>query len=182
MTGCVLFFTSPHQGLLWWGVGAEGARLEEDPHMTKHTDAPFASGVENDVLADPSCLISAGQCELVVLRALGRHTRMAKTIRRATDGRLLVEPHDGRRVYLVAHARTLNLSDIMQAGRGLAVIAGDEFVVRGAIHVTANPRRMRRLLHARPDCPPLWRRCRDVTSYSISTELVSLSLSIRVTR
>ena len=152
MTGCVLFFTSPHQGLLWWGVGAEGARLEEDTYMTKHSDAPFASGVENDVLAAPS-LISAGQCELVVLRALGRHTRMAKTIRRATDGRLLVEPHDGRRVYLVAHARTLNLSDIMQAGRGLAVIAGDEFVVRGAIRVTANPRRMRRLLHARPATP-----------------------------
>ena len=120
--------------------------------MTKHSDAPFASGVENDVLAAPS-QISAGQCELVVLRALGRHTRMAKTIRRATDGRLLVEPHDGRRVYLVAHARTLNLSDIMQAGRGLAVIAGDEFVVRGAIRVTANPRRMRRLLHARPATP-----------------------------
>ena len=46
--------TSPHQGLLWWGAGAEGARLEEDTHMTKHTDGPIASGVENDVLADQS--------------------------------------------------------------------------------------------------------------------------------
>ena len=99
------------------------------------------------------CLISAGPSDLVVLRALGKHTRMAKTIRRTTDGRLLVEPHDGRRVYQVAHARTLNLGNILQAGRGLAEIADDEFVVRGAIHASANPRRMRRLLHARPTCP-----------------------------
>ena len=121
--------------------------------MTKHIEAPIASGVESDVLADPSCLISAGPSDLVVLRALGKHTRMAKTIRRTTDGRLLVEPHDGRRVYQVAHARTLNLGNIVQAGRGLAGIADDEFVVRGAIHASANPRRMRRLLHARPNCP-----------------------------
>ena len=119
----------------------------------KQTGAPVASGVKNDVLVDPACLISAGPCDLVVLRALGKHTRMAKTIRRATDGRLLVEPHDGRRVYQVAHARTLSLSNILQAGRGLATIAGDEFVVRGAIHASANPRRMRRLLHAKPTCP-----------------------------
>ena len=118
--------------------------------MTKHTDGPNVSDFRNDVLADQSRLISAGPSDLVVLRALGKHTRMAKTIRRTTDG-LVVEPHDGRKVYLVAHARTLSLSDILEAGRGLAVVADDEFVVRGAIHASANPRRMRRLLHARPD-------------------------------
>ena len=31
MTGCVLFLTSPHQGLLWWGAGAEGADLKRIP-------------------------------------------------------------------------------------------------------------------------------------------------------
>jgi hypothetical protein len=46
----------------------------------------------------------------------------------------------------VVHARTLNLSDILQAGCGLATIANDEFIVRGAIHASANLRRMRRLL------------------------------------
>jgi len=121
--------------------------------MTNHTGAPIASDAESDDLANQSCLISAGPSDLVVLRALGKHTRMAKTIRRASDGRLLVEPHDGRRVYQVAHVRTLNFSNILQAGRGLATIAGDEFVVRGAIRASANPRRMRRLLHARPTCP-----------------------------
>ena len=94
--------------------------------MTRHTGAPIASDLERGMLADSSSLISAGQCDLVVLRALGKHKRMAKTIRRATDGRLLVEPHDDRRVYHVAHARTLNLSNILQAGRGLAIIANDE--------------------------------------------------------
>ena len=54
--------------------------------MTKHVGGSIASGVENYVLADQSRLISAGQSDLVVLRALGRHTRMAKTIRRTTDG------------------------------------------------------------------------------------------------
>jgi hypothetical protein len=121
--------------------------------MTNHTGAPIASDAENDVLPNQSCLISAGPSDLVVLRALGKHSRMAKTIRRATDGRLLVEPHDGRRVYQVAHVRTLNFSNILQAGRGLATIADDEFVVRGAILASANPRRMRRLLHAKPTCP-----------------------------
>lgn len=53
----------------------------------------------------------------------------------------------------MAHARTLNLSNILQAARGLGIIASDEFVVRGAIYASANPRRMRRLLHARPTCP-----------------------------
>ena len=66
--------------------------------MTMHTGAPIASEVENDVSADPASVISAGPSDLVVLRALGKHTRMAKTIRRTTDGRLLVQPHDGRRV------------------------------------------------------------------------------------
>ena len=121
--------------------------------MTMHTGGPIASEVENDVSADPASVISAGPSDLVVLRALGKHTRMAKTIRRTTDGRLLVEPHDGRRVYQVAHARTLNLSNILQAGRGLTTIADDEFVVRGPILASANPRRMRRLLHAKPTCP-----------------------------
>jgi hypothetical protein len=55
--------------------------------MTKHTDGPIVSDFRNDVLAD---LISAGPTDLVVLRALGMHTRMAKTIRRTTAGLLLV--------------------------------------------------------------------------------------------
>ena len=117
--------------------------------MTKHAGGPIGSNVE----INQSCLISAGDTDLVVLRALGKHTRMAKTIRRTADLRVLVEPHDGRRVYQVAHARTLNLSNILQAARGLEIIASDEFVVRGAIYASANPRRMRRLLHARPTCP-----------------------------
>ena len=114
--------------------------------MTNPTGGPAAS-------VDQSRLISAGDSDLVVLRALGRHTRMAKTIRRTTDGRALVKSHDGRKVYHVAHARTLNLSNVLQAARGLATVANDEFVVRGAIHASANPRRMRRLLHAKPSCP-----------------------------
>jgi hypothetical protein len=48
--------------------------------MTKQIGAPIASGVENDALVDPASLISAGQCDLVVLRALGKRARMAKTI------------------------------------------------------------------------------------------------------
>ena len=43
--------------------------------MTKHTDGPIVSDVENDVLPDQSCLISAGPSDLVVLRALGVPTR-----------------------------------------------------------------------------------------------------------
>ena len=82
--------------------------------MTKHAGGPIGSNVE----INQSCLISAGDTDLVVLRALGKHTRMAKTIRRTADLRVLVEPHDGRRVYQVAHARTLNLSNILQAARG----------------------------------------------------------------
>jgi hypothetical protein len=134
------------------GMDAVGAGLKEDTKMTQYGGGPAASDVGKEPI-NQSRLIGAGDSDLVVLRALGRHTRMAKTIRRPTAGRLLVEPHDGRRVYQVAHARTLDLANIVQAGRGLAGIADDEFVVRAAIQPGANPQRMRRLLHAKPNCP-----------------------------
>ena len=103
-----------------------------------------------DGLDDP---LSSGPYDLVVLRALGRRRRMAKTIRHGADRSFIVEPHDGRAVFHVAHARTLNVASIVKAGRGLTTIAGDEFVIRGAIQADANTQRMRRLLHPKENNP-----------------------------
>ena len=122
--------------------------------MTKHPGGRVASESGCDGSADDANdLIGAGASDLVVLRALGKRQRMAKTIRQTTDGRSVVEPHDGRRVFQVSHARTLKIDDIVQAGRALARVAADEFVVRGAIRASANTRRMRRLLHPKDNTP-----------------------------
>ena len=51
--------------------------------MTKHIGAPIASGVENDVLPDQSCLISAGPSDLVV------YAHLAKTIGKTPGVRLM---------------------------------------------------------------------------------------------
>ena len=117
--------------------------------MVKCPDAN-ASDIGRAVSDD---LISAAPNDLVVLRALGKRRRMAKTIRQTRDGRSLIEPHDGRTVFHVAHARTLDMGNILQAGRGLATVTEDEFVVRGAVHVSANRQRMRRLLHPKNGSP-----------------------------
>ena len=122
--------------------------------MTEPTDGRNVSAAGCvGTTARSNDLISAGPNDLVVLRALGKHQRMAKTIRRTTDGRSVIEAHDGRKVFHVSHARTLNLDTILQGGRGLATIDDDEFVIRGAVRTSANPRRMRRLLHPKDDSP-----------------------------
>jgi hypothetical protein len=121
--------------------------------MVKHRGADASETGRTTSSHDAAELTSASPSDLVVLRALGKRRRMAKTIRQTSSGQLVIEPHDGRTVFHVAHARTLNMANILQAGRGLAAVADDEFLVRGAVRASANPQRMRRLLHPKDGSP-----------------------------
>ena len=120
--------------------------------MVKLPDAE-ASAIGCAVSDHSNGLVGASPNDLLVLRALGKRRRMAKTIRPTSAGQSLIEPHDGRTVFYVAHARTLNAVNLLQAGRGLATIADDEFIVRGAVFASADRTRMRRLLHAKDNSP-----------------------------
>lgn len=91
-------------------------------------------------------IIAAGPNDLVVLKACGKHTRMAKSILRTSSGSLATEPHDGCKAYHFAHARTEDVSSIPQAARAFSQIQSDEFVIRGALFARL-PAKFRRLLH-----------------------------------
>jgi hypothetical protein len=112
-----------------------------------------------NVDSDGSALVGGRPDEIVILKAVGRHTRMAKEITITDSGAYGVSSHDGRRVYFMELARTVRLPDVFQAGRALSNLAPDEFVIRGAL-VAGLSRRFRRILISKRDV--------DVTIVSVA--------------
>jgi|BarGraIncu00222A_1022003.scaffolds.fasta_scaffold46138_1 hypothetical protein len=102
MTGCILFATGAVEARFGSVAESQDAVIEKDISMVKHPDAnaPDTGCALSPVSSDD--LIGADPNDLVVLRALGKRQRMAKTIRQTRDGRSLIEPHDGRTVFHVA--------------------------------------------------------------------------------
>ena len=118
--------------------------------MSKQQSASFSGGAGPSASAVGA--VVANHDELVVLQALGKRNRMAKSISLLPNGEYAVTPHDGRKVYLVAHARTVKLKNVLDVARALCSVASDEFIIRGSL-VPGLPPRFRRLLHAKPTAP-----------------------------
>lgn len=99
----------------------------------------------------PAHAVGSQPDELIVLKAHGKRNRMAKTLS-LSAGQHVVGDHDGRSVFLLSHARTEKIGNVLDAARALARVAGDEFIIRGAL-VAGLPPRFRRLLHPKLGVP-----------------------------
>ena len=93
-------------------------------------------------------VVAADPHDLVVLEALGKNNKMAKSISLSTNGSYVISNHDGRKIYMVRHSKTKTIHNVLDAARVLGRVGTNEFVLRGGLG-----RQFRRILHSKPNAP-----------------------------
>lgn len=97
-----------------------------------------------------SSVVAGNPNNLVILKALGKHNRMAKSISSSANGTHVIGNHDTRKVYMVSHSATKEIRNVVDAARALCRVGANEFVLRGGL-VKGLGSQFRRILHAKPN-------------------------------